>query len=214
MLYNETVEKSTLELIVSLQSKTYLNQFHLAGLTALALYLGHRKSVDIDLFSNFSFGSAELLENLHQDFPYKLYFTASNTLKGSIDSVNVDILAHRYKLIDIPKTISGISVLSEQDIIAMKLNAISLSGTRSKDFIDIYYLLSKYSIGNMLDFYKEKYNQQNDTFILKSLIYFTDVDLADYPVLIKDPLLKWSDVKRRIEKAVLNYLHGKQVVGN
>ncbi|MEI6435324.1 MAG: nucleotidyl transferase AbiEii/AbiGii toxin family protein [Bacteroidota bacterium] len=163
MLHNETVEKSTLELIISLQSKTYLNQFHLPGGSALALYLGHRKSVDIALFSNFS---------------------------------------------------CGISVLSEQDIIAMKLNAISLSGTRSKDFIDIYYFLSKYSIGNMLDFYKEKYNQQNDTFILKSLIYFTDVDLADYPVLIKDPLLKWSNVKRRIEKAVLNYLHGKQVVGN
>ena len=47
MLYTETVEKSTLELIISLQSKTYLNQFHLAGGTALALYLGHRKSVDI-----------------------------------------------------------------------------------------------------------------------------------------------------------------------
>jgi len=59
----------------------------------------------------------------------------------------------------------------------------------------------------MLEFYKEKYNQDNTSFILKSLIYFDDVDLADWPVMIRDPMLKWVDVKKRIEKEVLEYAH-------
>lgn len=35
--------------------------------------------------------------------------------------------------------------------------------------------------------------------------YFWDVDLSDWPVLIKEPELAWSQVKKRIEKAVLEY---------
>jgi hypothetical protein len=87
----------------------------------------------------------------------------------------------------------------------MKLNAISTSGQRSKDFIDIYYLLNKYDLGNMLEFYQKKYDQQNVAFVLKSLVYFDDVDLAGWPVLIENPKLKWADVKKKIGKVVMDY---------
>jgi len=207
MLSPEAIEASTLELIKSLQSKSYLNGFHLAGGTALTIYLCHRKSIDIDLFSHFDFETAKLLEKLHQDFSYQLFHSASNTLKGCIGTINVDMLAHRYKLIAGPEMIHGVSLLSIPDIIAMKLNAISTSGKRSKDFIDIYYLFEKYNLERMLEFYREKYDQKNVGFVLKSLIYFEDVDLAGWPVLIKNPELKWMDVKKRIEKKVLDYAH-------
>jgi len=199
------VEATTLELIKSLQGKPYLQGFYLVGGTALALHLEHRKSIDIDLFSNFSFDATGLLEQIHQDFLYQLFFTASNTLKGSIANINVDILAHRYVLIAEPELVHGVKLLSLPDIIAMKLNAISTSGQRSKDFIDIYYLLKKYKLERMLVFYQEKYKQENISFILKSLIYFDDVDLADWPVMIKYPKSKWADVKKLIEKEVLDY---------
>ena len=68
MLYKETVDSTTLELLNSLQSKPYLKGFYLVGGTALALKLGHRKSVDLDLFSNFNFDVEQLLENLSADF--------------------------------------------------------------------------------------------------------------------------------------------------
>jgi hypothetical protein len=205
MLPNQPVEAPTLELIRSLQSKPYLKDFYLVGGTALALYLGHRKSMDIDLFSNFDFDAFALLEQIQHDYSYELFFTASNTLKGVIKTINVDILAHRYKLLNEPVVIHGAKLLSMPDIIAMKMNAISVSGQRSKDFIDIYYLLNQYELGEMLEFYQKKYDQKNVVFILKSLIYFDEVDLADWPVLINNPELKWGDVKKRIEKAVLAY---------
>jgi len=201
----KAVESPTLELIKTLQNKSYLQGFHLVGGTALALHLGHRKSIDIDLFSNFDFDASGLLEQLHQDFSYQLFSTASNTLKGRIGNINVDILAHRYQLLSDPEVVQGVSLLSLPDIIAMKLNAISASGQRSKDFIDIYYLLDEFKLGEMLEFYKEKYNQENSAFVLKSLIWFEDADLADWPVLVLNPTLKWVDVKKRIEEVVLDY---------
>lgn len=207
MLPIKAIEAPILELIKSLQDKPYLKGFYLVGGTALALFMGHRKSIDIDLFSNFDFDASGLLEQIHQDFSYQLFYSASNTLKGCIGNINVDILAHRYKLIGEPEVVQGVGLLSVPDIIAMKLNAITTSGQRSKDFIDIYYLLTRYNLGKMLEFYREKYNQQNMGFVLKSLIYFNDVNLADWPVLIENPTLKWVDVKKRIEEVVLDWVH-------
>ena len=51
MLHTETVEGTTLELLRRLQSESMLDSFCLAGEIALALYLGHRKSIDLDLFT-------------------------------------------------------------------------------------------------------------------------------------------------------------------
>lgn len=206
MLFKEAVDQSTLELLIQTQHKDYLKGFYLVGGTALALIMGHRKSIDIDLFSNFNFDVVQLLENLSADFPLKLFFSANNTIKGSINNVEIDILAHRYPFVSEPLTIDGISMLSDKDIAAMKLNAISVSGQRVKDFIDLYYLLEKYSVEEMIAFYKTKYLQYNEVNVLKSLCWFEDVDLSDWPVLIKTPKLKWGSVKKRILEATNTYL--------
>lgn len=205
MLYKEAVDASILGLIKSLQSKTYLNGFNLVGGTALALYNGHRRSQDIDLFSDFAFDTGQMLESLVQDFDYSLLYAAPNTLKGAIGDVKVDLISHRYNLIDHPVSEDNISILSEKDIIAMKLNAISTSGQRIKDFVDIYFLLEKYDIKTMLGFYKKKYKQDNDLLVLKSLIYFDDVEESEWPVIIREPDLRWKDVRKKIEKKVIEY---------
>ena len=96
-------------------------------------------------------------------------------------------------------------MMKEVSPIIGKLNAISTSGQRSKDFIDIFYLLQNYDITKTLEFYPRKYRQVNVGHILKSMIYFKNMNLADWPVLIENPKLKWGDVKKRIEKAVINY---------
>jgi len=206
MLHKEAVDNPTLELISQLQSKDYLHGFHLVGGTAIALMLGHRKSIDIDLFSDFSFDTAQLLENISADFDFNLFFSSKNTLKGSIVQIQIDILAHRYPLISKPVTQENMTMLSLPDIIAMKLNAIATSGQRVKDFIDVYYLLDKYSISDMVDFYKTKYSQYNEVNILKSLVYFDDVDLSDWPQIIADPELEWNKVRQGLIRATKEYM--------
>jgi len=98
-------------------------------------------------------------------------------------------------------------MLSVEDIVAMKLNAISVSGQRVKDFIDLFYLLDVYSVAEMLDFYKKKYAQYNEVNVLKSLTWFEDVDLSDWPKLLKSPKVEWDTVKKKLVKATNNYLN-------
>lgn len=209
MLHTKTVERSTLELLKQLQKKPYLQDFYLVGGTALALDLGHRRSIDLDLFSDFSFDVIQLLENLQNDFNYTLFFSATNSLKGSIDNIKIDIMAHRYTLIRKPITSEGVSMLSIPDIIGMKLNAISGSGQRVKDFIDIYFLLKSISLDKMISFYKEKYPQNNESIVLKSLVYFDDIDFSDWPVIISEPLLKWNTVATTLKEQVVSYSRKK-----
>ncbi|MEI6696962.1 MAG: nucleotidyl transferase AbiEii/AbiGii toxin family protein [Bacteroidia bacterium] len=206
MLQTQTVDPSTLELIKKLQAKDYLKDFHLVGGTALALKLGHRQSIDIDLFSNFSFDTQQMLEYLSIDFQFNLFYSAMNTLKGSISNIQLDIVAHRYPYVNKPIFADGISMLSTEDIIAMKLNTITCSGQRVKDFIDIFFLLENYTLDAMLGFYKKKYSHQNEVNVLKSLIWFMDVDLTDWPVMIRNKEMKWNDVKKNLTKVVKVYL--------
>ena len=206
MLPSPAVDHSTLDLIADLQSKQYLKDFHLAGGTALAIGLGHRRSVDIDLFTTFDFDTAALQEQLYHDFQFSVHYSAPNTLKGSIRGIQIDCLAHRYPLVAAPVAEEGITILSTQDIIAMKLNAVSASGQRVKDFIDIYFLLQKYSLREMLSFYSQKYSLNNEAIVLKSLIWFEDAVLSDWPVMIREPRLSWAQVKKSLNKAVREYL--------
>lgn len=121
------VNDATLDLIKSLQQQSWLKGFYLVGGTALALHFNHRISEDIDLFSNTEFDAEQLLENIQQDYPFQIYNTAENTLKGRIGRINVDFIAHRYPYLRKPENKNGIWLLSVPDIIAMKLNAISVS---------------------------------------------------------------------------------------
>jgi len=206
MLHKEAVDSGTLELLIRLQEKDYLKGFCLVGGTALALQIGHRKSVDIDLFSDFYFDAGQILENLSADFDFHLFFSASNTLKGSIGGVKVDILAHRYPYVSDPLVIYHITMASPQDIIAMKLNAISTSGQRVKDFMDIFYLLRQFSMTDMLRFYKRKYAVYNEVNVLKSLTWYEDIDMSGWPVLLTDPELTWDEIAATLTLETQKYL--------
>jgi hypothetical protein len=107
MLHVKVISSTALELLKSLQGKNYLSGFYLVGGSALALYYGHRRSIDIDLFTNMNFNAERLLEQVQHDCSYQLFFTAKNTLEGRINETNVDIIAHRYSYLREPKEIDG-----------------------------------------------------------------------------------------------------------
>ena len=102
--------------------------------------------------------------------------------------------------------VEQIRIYSEADIAAMKVNAIAGNGTRSKDFVDLYFLLDLYSIDQILGFYKEKYNDRNTFHALKSLNYFDEVDLADWPLQINNKKLTWNYIKTKIDKHCKAYM--------
>lgn len=198
MLQKEAVSKEIFSLILKLQKDHALRDFILVGGTSLALQFGHRKSDDIDLFTQSEFDASSLLEYLEKKYSFKMNSQAQSTLKGSINDIRVDLLVHQYPYIKKPIDVEGINVAHPEDIAAMKVNAISGDGTRIKDFIDIYFLLKQFSFGEIIDFFTKKYNLRNNAHAVKSLTWFEDVDLNDWPVMIREPNLTFDVVKREI----------------
>lgn len=91
MLHTETVETRTLDLIRSLMSDTKFHEFFLVGGTALSLKLGHRMSIDIDMFTDKEFDAESI--GAHLDENYRL--TEGNVIKngvfGFIEEIKVDL---------------------------------------------------------------------------------------------------------------------------
>lgn len=197
------IKPETFELIQQLQAKDFLKDFYLVGGTALALVLGHRNSIDIDLFTQNNFSTLELSEQLSDFSSVSISFDRANTLMCVINDIKTDFIKHNYNLINKPISEEGIIYLSIEDIAAMKLNAIARSGKRLKDFIDIYFLLELFSVSQMLGFYEQKYPQSNKLIALKGLGYFGDIDINIDPPILKKPL-EINKIQSRITEGILN----------
>ncbi len=200
MLQFQTVESNTLELLRSLMQKEYLNSFVLVGGTALALQLGNRKSIDLDLFSNTDFSSNELLISLLDDYQIVVNNQLSQTLISTINEVEVDFIKFHYPFIRPIVIIENIRMASLEDIAAMKLDAITGRGSK-KDFYDLFFLLKQYSIDELFSFYTEKYPHQTTFHVARSLTYFEDAEMQPNPVVF-DKTITWEVVKQTIISSI------------
>lgn len=206
MLYKDpfVVKPATFKLIQQLQALPGLKEFYLVGGTALALQLNHRSSIDIDLFTKNTFQSNSIINYLKsQGFDMDLKLNEDNTIIGFINEIKVDFITHSYPFVLPPITEEGITFFSLKDIAAMKLNAISNSGKRLKDFIDVYFLLEHFTMSEMIEFYTIKYPNFNPLIALKAVNYFEDIDPDIDPPKLKKKL-PLAEIKKRINAAVLH----------
>jgi len=202
MLQTETVKRSTFELLKKLMNDEYLTDFILAGGTNLALQLGHRESIDLDLFTYKPFETEDIIEYLQKHFELQIEMKKErNTIKGIIEDVKIDMIAHIYPLLKDPIIEEGIRMYSLPDIVAMKLGAISNNGTRLKDFVDITYLSTKMSLNEMLMCYAAKY-PTSPIHALKSLAYFDDIDFSTSISLCNGKKFSWKKIEQHIRDMI------------
>lgn len=214
MLFKETVADSTLKIIQQLCGISELNNFELVGETSLALQIGHRISIDIDMFCQNTFETRDLKECILDNFNnHKITFDyeAKNTLIGSIDQVKIDFIRHAYPRIKNIIHIDEIRLCSLQDIAAMKIGVITDNGTRIKDFVDLYFLLQYFTLDEMIQFYEQKYQSENSFHALKSIIYFNDLDIEsiDNINFINNKQISFKKLKSVLTTTVDLYLQKK-----
>ncbi|HJG98226.1 MAG TPA: nucleotidyl transferase AbiEii/AbiGii toxin family protein [Parabacteroides johnsonii] len=197
MLYTETVAGPTLELLKKLEAEAAMSDFNLAGGTSLALYLGHRISVDLDLFTPKPFDAKSMEEFLAAKYGFRTDFMEKNTLKGSIAGVKIDCITHSYDYLEEPYTESDIRLYSMRDIIAMKLSAIADNGSRLKDFIDIAFLSTRFPFNSMLKMYECKFPSSNVIRPFKAITYFDDIDFEEDIVMLNGKY-EWKLIEKRL----------------
>lgn len=166
-LQYDTASESLLNALRKLMSDTTFNDFYLVGGTALAMQLGHRISVDIDLFTPIPYGEMDLKSirgSLSRLFPhidniqslYERQMIYSLYVGKSADTeIKLDLCYDDSPIFPI-KEIDGIRMASDKEIAAMKMLAIT-TGKRRKDFWDIHELLNKYTLKEMIDWGLKRY---------------------------------------------------------
>lgn len=180
-----------------LKSKKWLENFYLAGGTALAFQLGHRQSIDFDFFSKNNFNNIDIIDKLNKIGDFELFSEDKNTLHGCLGNIMVSFIGYKYSILEPLLKINSFYISGIRDIACMKMSAIAGRGSK-KDFIDIYFILKTMSISNILNDYSKKYGikNQNNYQLLKSLAYFNDAESQPMPIMINN--VSWSEIKNEI----------------
>lgn len=214
VLFYNTVTPLLKEVLDVLMAEPLFSPFRLVGGTNLSLRLGHRLSVDIDLFTDAPYSSLDYkaFEKFLED-RFKYYYSGDPTSiigfgrgyhigNSKEDCIKLDLM-YTDPFIHPSDTIDGIRMASMDDIVAMKINAISRGG-RKKDYWDIYNLFQRYSLKDMLDLHQKRHPwEHKERQILDSLVNFSEADTYIDPICLNG--YDWDDIKLSIVDQCLEY---------
>ena len=177
---------------------TLAKKFYLAGGTALAeFYLRHRKSEDLDFFTEEELNSNELerfvnligkhvplrkVEFQHGFGLYTYFFYPKNeSIKHKIDFGQ-----YPFSLIERPKRFGRLQVETLHDIAVDKAHTISVR-PRLRDFVDLYFIFqekNEWKLKNLLQKAFEKFGIKVDPLQLGENL-FQVKNLEDMPIMLK-----------------------------
>ena len=99
MLHFETVQPGLLALLKELMSLDSLKNYNLVGGTGLALHIGHRHSIDIDLFGKEEIDQENLISDLNDIGELTTYKQTKNIKIFELKKIKVDIVTYQYHLV-------------------------------------------------------------------------------------------------------------------
>ena len=210
MLYYTTVNDVLKKSLLQLMAANEFAGFRLVGGTALSLQIGHRESIDIDLFSDLDYGEIDfdsIEKYLTLNFPYMDHF--SNTIPGigksyvigenKDNTLKIDIF-YTDKFIQPVLIEDFIKMASIEEIIAMKLDVIQKGG-RKKDFWDLHELFENYNLAQMLTLHEQRYPYSHDReLIIKNFTNFSYADDEFNPICFRGKY--WEFIKEDIEEII------------
>ena len=209
-LYLNTVSNNLAEVLNQLMRMEEFNPFRLVGGTALCLQLGHRISIDIDLFTDVDYDSIDFtsIDNLlGKTFPFTEMLYLGNNSFGK--SYYIGNSRNEAVKLDLFYTDSFIRPMVEKDFVrmasieeisAMKMEIIG-NGGRKKDFWDIHELLDYLSLEQMLDLHAERYPYGHSKELLTNKLVdfqFADDDLS--PICLKGKY--WELIKEDFHEMI------------
>ncbi len=210
MLFYNTVTPLLKASLNTLMNLPVFERFRLVGGTALSLQIGHRMSVDIDLFSDAPYGTIdfkEIDELIDQTFQFHNHSSDTDPAMGKSyvigndknNTIKLDLF-YTDSFIQPPLIVDNIRLASIEEIIAMKVDVVQRMG-RKKDFWDLHELIMSHDIQAMINLHRQRYPYTHDRELIIS--NFIDFSLADDefdPICLKGKY--WEFIKEDIFEAV------------
>lgn len=211
MLYWNTVSDQLKDALLKLMRAKEFSEFRLVGGTALSLHLGHRISIDIDLFTDATYRSIDfdaIDSYLRNSFDYVLGDFGGNPgmgksylIGGSADeAIKLDVYYSMDPFFQDAIEQDGIRLATIEEIIAMKIDVVQRGG-RKKDFWDLHELLPQYNVASMIDLHRQRFEWTHDPkLILENFTNFQGADQDFEPICLRDK--EWIFIKEDLEQAV------------
>lgn len=193
----ETVTPELRALLETIGQCAFVSRFYLAGGTALALRLGHRRSLDLDFFSSVDGVTRatrlEILETLVSVGAETLEDVDGNLLL-EVQGVHVGFFSYSYTLLQPTVSVAGVTLAGIADIGLMKLDALISRGAR-KDFYDLFWIAQQMLLSDLLVLGRDKYPYARDFEwqAVESLVFFDNADRDVQPLLLVET--PWEEVK-------------------
>lgn len=165
--------------------------FYLGGGTALALHIGHRVSVDFDLFCAQEIPRDFLSDQVEKVFSgHQLNVSVNNPseLTVFVDGIKVTFLHYPFPVFSDLLKFDNVRLLAVKTIAATKAYTIGRRGSY-KDYVDIYFILSGgyTSLTSIITLAQTIYGDEfNARLFLEQLVYLEDIEDADIVFLKKD----------------------------
>lgn len=209
-LFYNTVTPELLTVLRKLMDYELLNDFRLVGGTSLSLRFGHRRSADIDLFTDAIYDTIDY-EALDRCF--RKDFNYVDTVKTEIAAMGKSYYLgeSRFNCVKVdlfytdtfirPVIVNDFIRMSDpDDVVAMKMDVIARGG-RKKDFWDIHELLDQYTIESMIQLHEERYPYSHDRqTLLSGLKNFEQADSDFDPICLRGK--HWELIKLDIYNLV------------
>ena len=157
----------------------YFPGFYLVGGTALALQIGHRTSLDFDLFSPNEIppGLLNKVKRIFKEFKVKTILNHSEQLSVKVNKTKIDFVKYSFPLALDLIEFKGVKIVKVSEIAATKAYTLNRRGTL-KDYIDLYFILKdKYTtLKEIRKIAEKKYKDEfNFRLFLEQLVYLKDV---------------------------------------
>ena len=196
-LHWETVTPLMRDVLRTVGQSDLCLRFYLAGGTALALQLGHRRSADLDFFSE----TGEVRPETHRlalrtlaAFQPVVVEQAWGNLLLVVQGLRVGFFGHGYPLLEPAVVAEGVPLAGVTDIGLMKLYALATRASR-KDFTDLYAIAQRVTLRHLFDLAPRKYPSVRDfeALVARHMVYFDRAEQEEPPPLLE--AVDWETVK-------------------
>ncbi|MEK7163854.1 MAG: nucleotidyl transferase AbiEii/AbiGii toxin family protein [Patescibacteria group bacterium] len=171
--------------------------YYLVGGTALALQLGHRRSLDYDLFTKNSFDNKRIVISLRHKFATpKLHINSRDELILVVHETKMTWYNFPY---DITCNISWPGVIQMPDVLTIAAMKAFALGQRAKwkDYVDLYFVMKKYSLKDIVEKARELFGSEvNDRIFREQLSYFDDINYNEQPDYLPGFEVPNEEIKR------------------
>ncbi|MBN1415499.1 MAG: nucleotidyl transferase AbiEii/AbiGii toxin family protein [Bacteroidales bacterium] len=187
-MYKEILSKEQLELLPLIAR--FRREFCLVGGTAVALHIGHRRSVDFYLFKYNPLNHKDILQKLNAS-PYTCMVTRRVTEQLNVIIHKVKLTFYQYPY-EIPATVKLDGIIKFPDLLTLAAMKAFALGRRSKwkDYVDLYFILkSHYTISQISDKATEIFGALfSEKLFRAQLCYFEDIDYSEKLEYIGNPV--------------------------